>query len=183
MNYIHESVVQGANVEIGHFNIIEENVQIGNDVQIGHHCFIAAGSVIGDGTKIANYVFVKPLSSIGKRCTIGSYCRTGGNKSIIGDDVMMKMRSTVSPGCIVGTGSFIGPHALMLHEDHRGHNPSHIMDDGYLAASAVILPGKVIGKHGVFGAGGVVTKTVAENTMVFNRTELVIKKIPQSPKR
>lgn len=69
----------------------------------------------------------------------------------------------------------IGPGANLLTGNHPLDpsrrkelicRPIHVSQDAWIGAGATILPGVSIGRHAVVAAGAVVTKSVADNTLV-----------------
>jgi sugar O-acyltransferase (sialic acid O-acetyltransferase NeuD family) len=77
-NYIQESVVVQAGVEIGNNSSIHIGTMVGHETTIGHSVFIAhacsiSGSVrIGDGVFMGTNATVTPRLSIGRWATIGA---------------------------------------------------------------------------------------------------------------
>jgi acetyltransferase-like isoleucine patch superfamily enzyme len=62
----------------------------------------------------------------------------------------------------------------------QGHSPSEdvtIKRGAWIGANAIILPGVVIGRNSVVGAGSVVTKSVDDHVVVAGNPATVIRKI------
>ncbi|KAK0450768.1 nucleotide-diphospho-sugar transferase [Armillaria borealis] len=87
----------GNNTLIGSGTQILEDVQIKSSV-IGHDCIIGAGSIITD-----SYIF--DGASIGPECMV--------EKSIIGEGVIIKDRSRIVRGCLLGDEVVVGPGAVL----------------------------------------------------------------------
>jgi translation initiation factor eIF-2B subunit epsilon len=87
----------GNNTLIGSCTTIADDVQIIASV-IGKHCTIGAGSVVRD-----SYIF--DGTSIGPECVV--------ERSIVGGGVLIKEKSTVPRGCLIGDGVIIGPEACL----------------------------------------------------------------------
>lgn len=99
--------------------------------------------------------------SIGKNIKIGLDCQINENVFI--------------QGAIIGKNVLIAPNVAILSISHNHQNieipitdqgesdpnPPIIEDDVWLGRNAVIMPGIVIGKSSIIGAGAVVTKDVA----------------------
>ena len=95
---------------------------------------------------------------IGKNVTIDEFViiRSGVE---IDDNVTIKCRATVSGDTKIEYGTFIGPHALILHQDTEGNHKSvSIGANCYIGAGAIIMPGVQIGDNVTIGAGSLVTK-------------------------
>ncbi len=89
-------------------------------------------------------------------------------------------------GIDIDDGALIGHNVVLATVNHefepekRGTNlpaPIHIGKNVWIGANATILPGVSIGDGAVIAAGAVVTKDVAENTVVGGVPAKVIRKI------
>ncbi|KAK0503156.1 nucleotide-diphospho-sugar transferase [Armillaria luteobubalina] len=87
----------GNNTLIGSGTQILEDVQIKSSV-IGRNCIIGTGSIITD-----SYIFNG--ASIGPECMV--------EKSIIGEGVIIKDRSRIVRGCLLGDEVVVGPGAVL----------------------------------------------------------------------
>lgn len=114
----------------------------------------------------------------------------------IGDHVVMR------PGCmlyghknyplIIGDNVLIGPSVFIYSANHRYNNITQLIskqghvieksieikDGAWIGGNTTILPGVVIGKHAVIGAGSVVTKDVPDYTVFAGSPAKFIKNIP-----
>jgi acetyltransferase-like isoleucine patch superfamily enzyme len=141
------NAIIGAGTELGSFVIIERDVVIGADCRIGHHCTIKAGSVLGD------------------RVVFDDYADTSG-AVVIGNEVNVKRRATVTQGTIVEDCAFIGPGAMIIHEKHVSwmRNVKKVSCGVYICAGAVIggsatlLAGITVGPDACVAAGAVATR-------------------------
>jgi maltose O-acetyltransferase len=87
---------------------------------------------------------------------------------IIGNDVML------APGVLISTAT----HPLNAEKRRKGIESAHaitIEDGVWIGMGAKILPGVTIGKNAVIGAGSVVNKSVAPNTVVAGVPAVYIK--------
>lgn len=78
----------------------------------------------------------------------------------------------------------IAPQVTILTVNHDLKNrvvvkckPVHIKKNAWIGARAIIMPGVTVGENAVVGSGTVVTKDVAENTVVAGNPAKVIKTI------
>ena len=62
--------------------------------------------------------------------------------------------------------NFKEKHKLIHEQGYTGQCTVIIEDDVWIGARVIILPGKIIGKGAVIGAGSVVTKDVAPYSVV-----------------
>jgi acetyltransferase-like isoleucine patch superfamily enzyme len=79
-------------------------------------------------------------------------------------------RVAVSPRVTIVAQSAPNNSLLTLHPYVRGHlmvdAPVTIGDDVWIGAGAIVLPGVDVGARAIIGAGAVVTRTVAPDTIV-----------------
>lgn len=135
--------IVGENFRIGkgsrvwHFANVEDDVSMGDRAVIGSHTYVGRGVKIGNGARIQSFV---------------SICRN----AVIEDEV------------------FISPHVCITDDKHpRAGNPDYHAEPPTLkrgctiGASALIMPGVVIGEGARVGAGAVVTKDVPPGETVM----------------
>jgi len=113
---------------------------VGFTFQTCHHPDLVNlyGCTIGHGTRIGAFVEIGQGVVIGERCKV----QTG---------------AFIPPGVTIGNDCFIGPHVTFCNVKHpmRGEaiRPTKVCDGAVIGANATILPGVVIGKGAVVGAG------------------------------
>ena len=138
-----------------------KNVSVGKNVRIFN--FVNAyGCSIDDETKIGAFVEIQKGATIGKNCKISSHtfvCEgvhiednvfIGHNVTFINDRFP---RATNSDG------------TLQTEADWKPEE-TYIKRGSSVGSSATILCGITIGENAIVGAGSVVTKNVAPNTIV-----------------
>ena len=138
-------------------------------------------ALIGEGTKIWNWVQVRENAKIGKNCILskGVYIDSGVT---IGDNVKIQNNVSVYHGVTIEDGVFLGPHVCFTNDKlPRAINPDGGLKDASdwlvseivvrtgasIGANSTILPGVVIGRFALVGSGSVVTKDVADFTLVY----------------
>ena len=121
--------------------------------------------------------------SIGKNCEIHDYAiiMTYGGDISFGDNCSLNPFSIVygHGGVRIGDGVRIAAHTVIIPAKHNlvpGGRPLYlsgvtavginISDNVWLGAGSRVLDGVSIGRNAVVGAGGVVTKSIPENTVV-----------------
>lgn len=148
------------------------NVKLGKDVKIFN--FVNAYNCsIDDNSKIGAFVEIQKGATIGKNCKISSH-------------------SFICEGVHIEDNCFIG-HGVMFTNDlfPRATNPdgspqtdtdwnmieTFVKKGASIGSNATILCGITIGENSLIGAGSVVTKDVAANTIVAGNPAKFIKVI------
>lgn len=150
------------------------NVQLGENVKIFN--FVNAYNCsIDEGSKVGAFVEIQKGATIGKNCKISSH-------------------TFICEGVHIADNVFVG-HGVMFTNDlfPRATNPdgsaqteadwtmveTFVKKGASIGSNATILCGITIGENVLIGAGAVVTKDVAENTIVAGNPARVMKKIIQ----
>jgi acetyltransferase-like isoleucine patch superfamily enzyme len=148
------------------------NVTIGKDVRIFN--FVNAyGCTIDDGTKVGAFVEIQKGAFIGKNCKISSH-------------------TFICEGVHIEDNVFVGHNVTFINDrfpratnadgsmqtDADWHvEKTKVCKGASLGSSVTILCGVTIGENAIVGAGSVVTKDVAANTIVAGNPAKVIKKV------
>jgi maltose O-acetyltransferase len=134
------------------------------------------------------------LGHIGPNSIIESpfHCVYGQNIHI-GDHVYMNVLCTILDCAEVRIGDHVmfGPavqiytaaHLLQAEGRNQGlevAKPIVIEDNVWIGGGAILLPGVTIGRNAVVGAGSVVPRNVAANTIVAGNPAKVLREIDQS---
>lgn len=151
---------------------VAPDVKLGKDVKL--FAFVNLyGCEIGDNSKIGTFVEIQKNATIGKNCKISSHsfiCEgvhieddvfLGHNVTFIND---LYPRATAAGG------------ALQTEDDWECV-PTYIKRGASIGSSVTILCGVTIGENAVVGAGSVVTKDVAPNTVVAGNPARFIKNL------
>jgi len=135
---------------------------------------------IGAGTRIWQFVIVLPGAKIGQDCNICSHCLIENNV-LIGNRVTVKSGVQLWDGLLLGNDVFIGPNASFANDrfPRSRQKPEKFLvtaihDGASIGAGAVILPGLVIGRNAMVGAGAVVTRSVPPNAVVEGNPAKII---------
>lgn len=153
---------------------VENNVILGKDVKIYHSQLVNLyGCEIGDETKIGAFVEIQKEVVIGRRCKISSHsfiCEgvTIEDEVFIGHGVMFT--NDLYPRATAETGS------LQTEKDWKVVK-TLVKKGASIGSNATILAGITIGENTMVGAGSVVTKNVAPNTVVAGNPAEVIRKL------
>lgn len=142
-------------------------ISIADDVKLGQNVKLAKfinlyGCMIGDNTKIGTFVEVQKNAHIGKNCKIQSH-------TFICEGV------TIEDDVFVGHGvTFINdpyPRAtnlagLLQTESDWKVEPTVVKKGASIGSGSTILCNLTIGENAIIGAGSVVTKDVARDSIV-----------------
>lgn len=141
--------------------IVSRNLVIGNDVVIKSHTKIKAKKVL-----------------IGNSCIISEHCYITGSADFeIGDTTFIgkKVRINVSENVLIGKDVGVGENSVIWTHGYfppadEGYpvtyKPVTIKDGAWVSTNIIILPGVVIGKNAIIGAGSVVTKSFEDNALI-----------------
>lgn len=137
---------------------------IGANSLIRSHAIIYAGVELGDNFSCGHRVTVREFTVMENCCRIGSY-------SDVQQRVSLGSYSWIHSGVFVPNQTKIGCHVMIyphvIFTDDRTP-PSDdlsapiIRDFAQVGAHSTILPGVIVGRHTLVGAGSVVTKSVAD---------------------
>lgn len=138
------------------------NVRVGENVKI--YDFVNAYQCeIGSGSKIGSFVEIQKNVKIGRNCKISSH-------------------SFICEGVTIEDNVFVGHNVTFINDRiPRATNPdgspqteadwkletTHIGKGVSIGSSVTILCGVKVGENALIGAGSVVTKDVAANSMVY----------------
>ncbi|MFA6630025.1 MAG: acyltransferase [Sulfuricurvum sp.] len=110
----------------------------------------------------------------------------------IGDNFFINKNSTIIArfGITIGNNCMVGENTTIIDHNHAFHNPAEtIQTQGYkgapisignnvwIAGRVFIGQGVTIGDNVVIGANTVVTKSIPSDSVVYGKTELIIKSI------
>ena len=188
----------GENTIIGHpqrnqlNNMIKDSISPNDyespQVNIGEECVIRGGSIIysevdiGENCQTGHFTLIREKSVIGTDTLIGTNTVIDGNV-IIGNNVSIQTGVYIPLHSKIGNHVFLGPYSKLTNDKYmlrrRFELSGPIIEDYVsLGANSVILPGIIIKKRTIVGAGAVVTKDSEENDIIIGNPGRVLKKIP-----
>jgi len=137
---------------------------------------------IGTNTKIWSFSHVLQNAKIGDNCNIGENVFIE-NKVKIGNRVTIKNGVQIWDGIEINDDVFIGPNVTFTNDLYpKSLNSNYellttiIKSGASIGANATVLPGIIIGREVVVGAGSVVTKSVDDFCTVVGNPAVVISK-------
>jgi acetyltransferase-like isoleucine patch superfamily enzyme len=144
----------------------ERYIRIGANTVVGPYCTLSAGVMPG------HVPDNDPVISIGERCVIGKGSGVVGHRSIeIGDDV------------------WTGHHVYVTDANHgyedvtlppgkqfAAPRPVVIASGAWIGHGTVVLPGSIIGRNVVIGAGSVVTGAIPDFSVAVGNPARVVRR-------
>ena len=95
----------------------------------------------------------------------------------------MKKDTFICENTKIGANVFIGPNVNFLNSKFPSQKDSKkllkspiICENVIIGGGVTLLPGVVIGKNTLIGAGSVITKDIPPNSIVYNSLKTTIKK-------
>ena len=186
----------GQDVRIDINVIIEGDCEFGDQVEIGAGCVIK-NSKIAAGTKVQPYsIFDHAI--VGADAQIGPFSRLRPGAKLadevhIGNFVEVKNSSiglgskanhfTYLGDAEVGAGSNIGAGTITCNYDGANKFKTIIGDAAFIGSNSSLVAPVNIGNGATVGAGSVITRDVAENSLAFERSKQVAKENYQRPEK
>jgi 2,3,4,5-tetrahydropyridine-2,6-dicarboxylate N-succinyltransferase len=124
---------------------------------------IEPGAIIREGVKIEKNAIIM----------MGAVINIGAE---IGENTMIDMNCIIGARGIIGKNVHIGAGSVIAGVlEPPSSDPVIIEDDVFIGANVVVLEGIKVGKGAVIGAGSIVTKDIAPNTVAAGIPAKVIK--------
>jgi acetyltransferase-like isoleucine patch superfamily enzyme len=140
----------------------------------GENCVLHDDVSVGAGTRLGNFVFIRDQTSIGRNCIVGSFVDIEGDVRI-GDYVSLQSGCYVTRGVVIEDEVFCGPRVITMNDKTMSYRRDslqfvrqapRILRAARVGGGSVLLPGVTIGENALVGAGSVVTRDVADGTIV-----------------
>ncbi len=136
--------------------------------------YVEKRAKIGKGTKIWYFSHIMSGAVIGENCVIGQNCFIGG-RARIGNGVKLENNVSVFDLVTLEDNVFVGPSVTFTNDPNprapypKGGKwvPTYVKEGATIGANATILPGVVIGKWAMIGAGSIITKDVPDYAIVY----------------
>jgi UDP-2-acetamido-3-amino-2,3-dideoxy-glucuronate N-acetyltransferase len=137
-------------------------------------------TTVGEGTRIWAFAHVLPGARIGDDCNICDHVFIE-NDVVVGHRVTIKCGVQLWDGVRLADEVFVGPNVTFTNDPfpRSKHHPSSFARTSVgfgasIGANATILPGLVVGRRAMVGAGAVVTKDVPPNAIVVGNPARII---------
>ncbi len=186
----------GQDVRIDINVIIEGDCELGNNVEIGAGCVIkntkiAAGTkvqpysifdnaVVGEDTQIGPFSRLRPGAKLANEVHIGNFVEVKNSSIGLGSKAN---HFTYLGDAEVGAGSNIGAGTITCNYDGANKFKTIIGDSAFIGSNSSLVAPVNIGNGATVGAGSVITRDVAENSLAFERSKQVAKENYQRPQK
>jgi len=163
----------------------ELKLVIGRNVILRPFTTIYAGTILGDNVQTGQCVSIREDNEIGKDSSIG----TG---AILEFGNRIGMRSRIHSGCflemtVIEDDVFVGPRVVFTDDPHPMGCPRYkeclggvtVRSLARIGANCTLLPGVVVGRNALVGAGSVVTKSIQDGMVAAGNPAVVIKAIEE----
>ncbi len=168
--------------EIGEANVIGPNTII-HDSKIGNHCKVLAS--VMESAVLEDYVDMGPFARLRKGAHLGSHVHMGNfgevKDSHLSEGVKMGHFSYIG-NAQIGANTNIGAGTITCNYDGENKHATEIGEDVFIGSDTMLVAPLKIGAGARTGAGSVVTKNVAEDTLVVGVPARAIKKLERKKK-
>lgn len=186
----------GRDVRIDINVIIEGDCEFGDNVEIGAGCVIkntkiAAGSkvqpysifdnaIVGEDAQIGPFARLRPGAKLANEVHIGNFVEVKNSSIGLGSKAN---HFTYLGDAEVGAGSNIGAGTITCNYDGANKYKTIIGDAAFIGSNSSLVAPVSIGNGATVGAGSVITRDVAENSLAFERSKQVAKENYQRPQK
>lgn len=169
--------------EIGERNEIGPNTII-RDTRIGDGCKIIASSL--EGAILENDVDMGPFARLRKGAHLGNHVHMGNfgevKDSYLADGVKMGHFSYIG-NAQIGSNTNIGAGTITANYDGEKKHSTIIGEDVFIGSDTMLVAPVNLGAGARTGAGSIVTKDVAEDTLVVGMPARAIRKVERKSKK
>ena len=189
-------------VEVGEGVVVEDGVEVCHPtldgerrpVVLGAGCLVRSGTVLysgvrlGAGSQTGHHAVVREDTRIGEGSVLGTAV-TVEDHTVIGRHVLVQTAAYVTGHMVVEDFVFVGPCCVTANDQrmlHRRPGAREHLEGPRLAwgcrigAGAVLLPGVIVGREALVGAGAVVVHDVPDFAVVVGNPARVIGTVPDA---
>lgn len=168
---------------------IGENCQIGpnsyiRDTRIGNGCkllmSVTESAVVEDNVDIGPFARLRKGAHLSKGVHMGNFGEV--KDSLLGPGVKMGHFSYIG-NATIGEGTNIGAGTITCNFDGENKFPTIIGEDVFIGSDTMLVAPVTIGAGARTGAGAIVTKDVAPDTLVVGMPARAIRKLERKSKK
>lgn len=177
--YQPETVRVSYDTKVGKDTIIEPNVNIRKGVIIKNNVTVKSntvleGCIVDNESILGPSANIRPFTKIGKKVKVGNFVEI--KNSIIGDASAVSHLSYIGDSSI-GKKVNIGAGTITCNYDGKKKHQTVIKNNVFVGSNTSLLAPLYIGQNSIIGAGSVITKNVAPNTLAVGRSKQKNRKI------
>lgn len=169
--------------EIGEGNVLGPNTII-CDSKIGDHCKVLAS--VMESAVLEDHVDIGPFARLRKGAHLGNHVHMGNfgevKDSYLANGVKMGHFSYIG-NAQIGANTNIGAGTITCNYDGEKKHATEIGEDVFIGSDTMLIAPLKIGSGARTGAGSVVTKNVAEDTLVVGMPARAVKKLERKAKK
>jgi len=188
---IYPNVTIGKNVIIEDYCLIGlpfremdcEQTVIGDGSIIRAGTYIYAGNQIGENFQTGNKANIRELNVIGDDVSIGTLSVVEHHVSI-GNGVRIHSQVFIPEYTVLDKNCWLGPNVVLTNARFPKHptvkdniSGVHVKQNAKIGANTTLLPGIIIGRDSLIGAGSVVTKDVADGVIMVGSPARILREI------
>ena len=158
----------GRDVTVGPNVVFGPGVTIGDDVEILPFCHIE-NATIGKGVRVGPFARLRPGADIAEDAHIGNFVEIKNATVEAGAKVN---HLTYIGDARVGAGANIGAGTITCNYDGFFKDHTDIGANAFIGSNTALVAPVKIGDGAIVGAGSVITKDVAADSLAFNRAKL-----------
>jgi bifunctional UDP-N-acetylglucosamine pyrophosphorylase / glucosamine-1-phosphate N-acetyltransferase len=168
--------------EIGEGNVLGPNTII-HDSKIGNRCKVLASvmesALLEDNVDMGPFAHLRKGAHLGNRVHMGNFGEV--KDSYLADGVKMGHFSYIG-NARIGANTNIGAGTITCNYDGEKKHATEIGEDVFIGSDTMLVAPLKIGAGARTGAGSVVTKNVAEDTLVVGMPARAIRKLERKKK-
>jgi acetyltransferase-like isoleucine patch superfamily enzyme len=156
---------------------------IGVGAVIRSHTVIYAGNIIGTHFQTGHGVMIRELNQIGNHVSVGTHSIIEHHVQI-GNNVRIHSNAFIPEFSVLEEGAWVGPNVVFTNalyplspEAKANLHGPRLQSGAKIGANATLLPGVVIGRDALIGAGSVVVRDVPAGKVVVGNPARVVREI------
>ncbi|HVH49709.1 MAG TPA: bifunctional UDP-N-acetylglucosamine diphosphorylase/glucosamine-1-phosphate N-acetyltransferase GlmU [Sphingomicrobium sp.] len=168
-----ESVWFAYDTRLGRDVTVEPHVVFGSGVEVADGATIKAfshidGAIIAAGAVIGPFARLRPGTVIGEKARVGNFVEV--KKAVLGRGAKANHLSYIGDS-EVGEGANIGAGTITCNYDGFGKYQTVIGAGAFIGSNSSLVAPVTVGPGAIVGAGSVITKNVAADSLAVERSE------------
>jgi len=168
-----ESVWFAADTKLGRDVTVEPHVVFGPGVEVADGATIKAfshieGAIIATKAVIGPFARLRPGARIGEKAKVGNFVEV--KKAVLGPGAKANHLSYIGDS-EVGANANIGAGTITCNYDGFGKYPTVIGAGAFIGSNTALVAPVNVGEGAIVGAGSVITKDVAADSLAVERNE------------